>query len=274
MRNLLRLIAALLILGGATALYAFAEARRDPVVRRATIHLPRWPSGAPPVRAVLISDIHIGNATTDAHRLDRIVTRIDALNPDIILIAGDFIAGEGKLRAQRNAPAMVAPLSRLRAPLGVVAVLGNHDWGTDAATVRVALERAHVTLLENSAIQRGPLAIGGIGDGATHHDKPQQTIAAMRALPGAPVVMTHSPDIPTPKLAGAPMLLAGHTHCGQIVLPVVGAIAPLTPLLRQRLCGVIREPNLSIIVTGGTGTSDAPLRLNAQPEFWLLTLGP
>lgn len=274
MRNLLRLIAALLILGGATALYAFAEARRDPVVRHATVHLPHWPSDAPPVRAVLISDIHTGNATTDAHRLDRIVTRIDALNPDIVLIAGDFIAGEGKPRAQRNAPAMVGPLSRLRASLGVVAVLGNHDWGTDAAIVRDALARAHVTLLENRAIRRGPLSIAGIGDAATHHDKPRQTIAAMRALPGAPIVMTHSPDIPTPKLAGASLLLAGHTHCGQVVLPIVGSVAPLTRLLRQRLCGIIREPKLATIVTGGTGTSDVPFRLNAPPEFWVLTLGP
>lgn len=274
MRPLLRLVAALLILGGAIALYAFAEARRDPVVRHATVRLPHWPSGAPPVRAVLVSDIHIGNATTDAHRLDRIVMRIDALKPDIILIAGDFIAGNGRASAKRDAPAMVAPLSRLHAPLGVVAVLGNHDWGTDAGLVRDALQRSHVTLLENGAIRRGPLAIGGIGDETTGHDKPQQTIAAMRTLPGAPVAMSHSPDIATTKLKGAPLLLAGHTHCGQIVIPGLGAVAPLTPLLRQRLCSIHREPGLTTIVTGGTGTSDAPLRLGAPPEFWVLTFGP
>lgn len=274
MRSLLRIAAFLLILAVGLALYAFAEARRDPVVRRATVHLPRWPVGAKPVHAVLMSDVHIGNAATDAHRLDRIVAQVNALRPDIVLIAGDFIAGHGRENAVRDGAAMVGPLSRLRAPLGVVAVLGNHDWWTDAGIVRSALRRAGITLVENTAIERGPLALGGIGDATTRHDRPSATIAAMRALPGAPVLMTHSPDIPTARLKGGPLLLAGHTHCGQIVLPGVGPVASLTPLLRQRLCGVYREPGLALVVTGGTGTSVAPLRLGAPPDLWLLTLGP
>lgn len=274
MRKILLALFLLLATAGLIALHALGEARRDPVVRDATIRLPHWPAGRPPVRAVLISDVHIGNRAMDAARLDRVVGRINALHPDIVLIAGDFIAGERPGTAAREGRAMVAPLSRLRAPLGVVAVLGNHDWTTGAAAVRAQLADAGVTLLENRAILRGPLAIGGIGDATTRHASPRETIAAMRRLPGAPVMITHSPDIASTMLAGAPLLLAGHTHCGQIVAPFWGSVAPLRPLLRQRLCGLYREPDRAFVITGGLGTSAAPFRLNAPPDIWLLTLGP
>jgi len=199
---------------------------------------------------------------------------VNALRPDIVLIAGDFIAGHSAREAIPARAALVGPLSRLRAPLGVVAVLGNHDWWTDPRPLRAALARANVTLLENRAIARGPLAIGGIGDATTRHARPREVIAAVRRLPGAPVLMTHSPDIRSPLLVGAPLLLAGHTHCGQVVLPLFGPVALRAPLLRQRVCGLYREPGLGVVVTGGLGTSVLPFRLNAPPDLWLLTLGP
>lgn len=274
MRLILRILLVPLLLCGAIALYGFLEARADPVVRTATIRLPHWPAGQRPVRAALVSDIHVGNAVMDAARLGRIVDQVNALHPDIVLLAGDFIAGHGERNGREDSRSLVAPLSRLRAPLGVVAVPGNHDWWTDPVAVTRALREAHVTVLSNRAVERGPLAIGGIDDETTHHDRPTETIAAMRALPGAPVLMTHSPNFASARLAGAPLLLAGHTHCGQIVLPGIGPVAPLMPLLRQRLCGLYREPGLAVVVTGGVGTSVAPLRIGAPPDLWLLTLGP
>jgi len=264
----------LFLAGLALGAHGFREARRDPVVRIATIGLPNWTAGARPVRAVLLSDIHIGTAAMGPERLNRIVDRINALEPDVVLIAGDFIFGHGADNAARLGPAMVAPLSRLRAQLGTIAVLGNHDHWTGAAAVRDQLARAHVTVLDNQAIARGPLAIGGVGDDFTGRANLPATVAALRRLPGARLVLTHSPDIAPDLPDDVTLLLAGHTHCGQVVLPLLGALSDVSRYGARYRCGIRREGARTVIVTAGLGTSGVPYRLGAPPDLWLLTLGP
>lgn len=254
----------------ATVLLAWmaASARADPVVRRARVAMPDWPSGARPVTLLLWSDLHIGNRATDAARLTRIADQVNALRPDLVVLAGDFVAGHERADAA-EAPGLTAPLARLRPPLGTVAVLGNHDHWTNAAAVRRALQRAGVRVLANDAIRAGPLAIGSLDDGVTRHDRLPATLAAMARVGGAPVLLTHTPEVP-----GFPrgLVVAGHTHCGQIVLPFVGPPAEVTH--ERYRCGIVREGARATIVTAGTGTSVLPLRLGAPPDLWLLTLGP
>lgn len=265
----LPLLAALLL-----AAYAFAEARRDPVVRTAAIALPAWPAGARPVRAVLLSDVHVGTAAMRPERLSRIVDQVNALHPDIVLIAGDFIFGHDSDGAAKLGPAMVAPLSRLRAPLGVVAALGNHDHWTGVAVVRDQLRRAHVTVADNAALARGPLAIGVVGDDFTGRADLPGAVRALRRLPGARLVLTHSPDIAPDLPPDIALLLAGHTHCGQVVLPLLGPVSEVTRYGARYRCGVRREGGRTVVVTAGLGTSGGPFRLGAPPDLWLLTLGP
>jgi uncharacterized protein len=272
-RKFLLALLVLLVVLASFPLYAWLEARRMPVVRSATIHLPRWPAGAAPVKAVLISDIHIGTSAMDVHRLDRIVDQINMIHPDIVLIAGDFIAGHQPDNAARYGGAMVVPLSRLRPPLGVVATLGNHDNWTEVGLVRRQLAAAHVLVLENEAVELGPLAIGGLGDRTTGHDKIARTWRAVAALPGAPVLLTHAPDLAPNLPAKAPLLLAGHTHCGQVILPFYGPVSDDTRYTDYR-CGIHREARRAVLVTAGLGTSIIPLRLGAPPDLWVLTLGP
>lgn len=272
MRRLLLVLSLLLVAVAGVAAYAFAEARRDPVVRRATIALPLWPPGTPPIRVVLLSDIHIGSAVSDATRLRRIVARVDALRPDLILIAGDFIFGERADGASLHGPAMIAPLRRLRAPLGVVAVVGNHDYHTGIDVVRRDLAAAGIRLLRNQAAHVGPLSIGGIDDSVTGHAKVIATTNMARKTPGARIILTHSPDIARFLAPDMTLLLAGHTHCGQIVLPVIGPVAEVAAA-RYR-CGLMREGGRTVIVTAGIGISGVPFRLGAPPDLWLLTLGP
>lgn len=265
------LVLAGLLLAG----YSFAEARRDPVVRRAAIALPDWPAGAAPIRAVLLSDVHVGTAAMDGARLTRIVGQINALRPDIVLIAGDFIYGHAPGSASRLGEAMVAPLSRLRAPLGVVAALGNHDHWTGAEAVRGQLRRAGATVVaDNAAIARGPLAIGVAGDDFTGRADLPGTVAAMRRFAGARVILTHSPDIAPNLPDEISLLLAGHTHCGQVVLPLLGPISEVSRFGVRYRCGVRREGGRTVVVTAGLGTSGGPFRLGAPPDLWLLTLGP
>jgi predicted MPP superfamily phosphohydrolase len=273
-RRALLILAVLIAATGLFATYCLLEARRDPIVRRANVDLADWPRGAPPIRVVLISDIHIGTAAMGPERLTRIVAQIDALHPDLILIAGDFIYGHDPAGAARLGARMIGPLSKLHAPLGTIAVLGNHDWWTGAAKVREQLAQAHIRTLDNAAMTVGPLALGGAGDDFSGHTNLPVTLRAVRVLPGAHVLLTHSPDIAPELPPDMPLLLAGHTHCGQVVLPFYGPISDVTQYHARYRCGIRHEGARTVIVTGGLGTSGGPFRLGAPPDLWLLTLGP
>ena len=268
-RPLLRLALILMLAAVASFAWMHHVARADPVVRRATVHLPDWPAGQAPMRIVLLSDIHIGNAAMDAARLTRIVDQVNALRPDLVLIAGDFVHGLDPGDGALYSEALIAPLSQLRAPRGVLAVPGNHDHQAALTGLAPALARAGVTLLVDGATERGPLAIGGIADG-TWQQSIDRTIVALDRLPGAKVVMAHYPDAVTRLPRNVHLLLAGHTHCGQIRLPWYGALSPVG---RARYaCGWVRDPGRLTLVTAGVGTSIMPLRLGAYPDMWLLTL--
>lgn len=262
-----RLLLLLLVVTG-FLLFAFAESRRDPVVRRATLALADWPRGAPPLRVALVSDLHLGNASTNVARLTRIADQVSGERPDLILIAGDLVAGA----REKSVPELAGPLSHLHAPLGIVAVPGNHDWRVGIDAIRQALRRAGIPMLQNQAITRGPLALGGLDDEGTGHSRSKQVLAALDQLPGARVVMGHTPD-DAPQFARG-LVLAGHTHCGQVVLPLIGAPVMMSRYGERYRCGLVREGARTVVIGAGTGTSDVPLRFNAPPDWWLLTLGP
>lgn len=274
MRRALYFLAGLIAALGLFATICFVEATSDPIVRRATVALPGLPPTAAPIRMVLISDIHIGSAAMGPRRLRHIVGQINALRPDLVLIAGDFIFGYDPAGAAKLGPAMIGPLSQLRARFGTIAVSGNHDWWTGMAFVRDQLERAHIRLLSNRAVAIGPLAVGGIDDDYSGHAGVAATLDQVRALPGAPLLLSHSPDVAPDLPPDMPLLLAGHTHCGQVVLPFYGPISDVTRYGTRYRCGVKHEGPHTVIVTAGLGTSGAPFRFGAPPDLWLITLVP
>lgn len=274
-RRILRRLFLLSALAGA-ALVAFAywTAVADPVVRTARVPVAGWPAGERPLRLLLISDIHVGGPDMPPGRLDRIVGRINALSPDIVLIAGDFVTDKRLATRHYSHDAAVAPLAGLRPRLATVAVLGNHDHWRDSAAARRALARAGVRLLENQAVQIGPLAVGGLDDDFTDRADVPATLMALRRLKGPKLILSHSPD-PFPKLGGDVFLtLAGHTHCGQIAPPLIGPLSTMSDYGRRYACGLVREDGRTLIVTAGLGTSGIPLRLGAVPDMWLVEVGP
>jgi predicted MPP superfamily phosphohydrolase len=269
-----RFLLLMVALGLALLGWCYWTAIADPVVREAEVALPDWPAGAPPVRALLMSDLHVAGPDMPPERLARIVAQANGLRPDIVLIAGDFISDKKASTRSYSLAEAVAPLAGLRSRLGTIAVLGNHDHWRNEAEARAALTGIGVRVLDNDAVAAGPLAIGGLDDAFTHHQDLGAMLNALRALPGARIVLSHSPD-PFPDLPrDATFMLAGHTHCGQIRLPLLGPVSTMSAYGDRYACGLIRENGRILIVSAGLGTSILPLRLGAVPDMWLIRLVP
>jgi predicted MPP superfamily phosphohydrolase len=264
----------LLVLGfGGLALigWMYCTATADPVVRRAAVSLPGLTE---PLRTVLASDLHVARPDMPPARLAHIVSQINALRPDLVLLAGDFI-GDGYLADPvYSAEEAIQPLKGLRTRLGAFAVFGNHDHWNDAPAVRRALAAANVRLLVNEAARAGPLTIGGLDDDFTARADIAGTAERMRGL-GAPfLLLSHSPD-PFAALPGdISLMLAGHTHCGQVRLPLIGAPTYQSRHGGRFACGRIVERGRTLIVSAGLGTSGVPLRLLARPDIWVIELRP
>ncbi|HZG08552.1 MAG TPA: metallophosphoesterase [Allosphingosinicella sp.] len=270
-----RILAVVLVLGAiglATILYAYRTAVSDPVVRRAEFALLPPEGAEAPVRLVLISDIHVAGPDMPPARLARIVQQINALAPDAVLIAGDLVSDKRVSTRHYSLEDAISPLSGLSARLGVYAVLGNHDHWRHAGRARAALRGAGIAVLDNAAARAGPLAIGGLDDAHTgRHDLPA-TWAEMRAAGGVPVLLSHSPD-PFPDVPDEiGLMLAGHTHCGQIRLPLIGTLSTMSAHGDRYACGIVQEGGRTLVVGAGVGTSILPLRLGAVPDIWEITL--
>ena len=255
----------LLLFVGLVVAYGYAEARRDPLVRSAAFADPDWPANARPVRLVLMADSHVQGPDMPPERLARIVAQVNALKPDVVVLAGDYTTSNPLATKTYSLATAVEPLRALHGK--VIAVLGNHDR-SDPEQARAALQAVGATVLQDNAIQVGPLAIAGI------RRRLPPAMRELRALKGTRMVLSHSPD-PFSRLDDSiPLMLAGHTHCGQVVLPLVGAIITGSRYGRRYTCGIIREGEKTLIVTAGLGTSRLPLRLGAPPDLWLITIGP
>ena len=278
MRSLRRqVLAAVLVVLAAVCGFGLHEARSDPIVRRAQIMLVGGDPQAPPLRIALVSDIHVQNWAMPAWRLNRVVDQINAQHPDAILLAGDFVNGSGAQSWDFHPWAMVSPLSRLHAPLGVHAVLGNHDVDSSQPFVEGALRQAGIDVLNNRAIRIGPIALIGMSMYDAERPKLAPVLAQARALGGFPVLMTHRPPFAGQIQDDIPLVLAGHTHCGQIVIGSwhndydwIKGVARFEPSLR---CGIRRFGPHLVVVTAGVGAATIPpIRIDAPPDFWILTL--
>ena len=273
MSMFIRALLGALALGAAIVIGAYVATIVDPIVIEQRIDLPDWPKGARPIRVVLLADIHLGNESMGEARLRRIVAQVNVLHPDLVAIAGDFLAGYDKPAARRRSVTLAAVLKDLNAPLGTVAVLGNHDMGTSPQVVTDALTDVGITVLQNSAVRKGPLAIGGLGDGYSGSARVEPMLAALKPLRGARITIMHSPAQVPLLPQDISLVLAGHTHCGQITLPSYGPLTlPTVPA--RHACGLVTEGSRRIVISGGLGTSKLPLRVGAPPDLWLLTLGP
>jgi predicted MPP superfamily phosphohydrolase len=248
------------------------------VVSRSELVLPRWPSRLAGLRVALLSDLHVGSPFWDLQALSRLVERTNAEKPDLVLLAGDYLIN-GVRGGHFVAPEPVADrLAALEAPLGVFAVLGNHDWWNDGERTRRALAARGITVLEESA-RRLELAgasfyVVGLADQITRASNPRAVLGALPA--DAPtLVLVHEPDVfeSFERLGLSPTLtLAGHTHGGQVWLPLLGRQVVPSRFGARYAYGHVVEGGRHLFVTSGVGTSIFPIRLLVPPEIAVLTL--
>lgn len=245
------------------------------VINRYKMALPRWPIAASYLRIVVLSDLHVGAPHIGQKMLEKIVEKTNQENPDLILLCGDYLI-TGVVGGNFVEPKEIfSTLSQLRAKYGVYAVLGNHDWWWDGKKTAQAIESAGITLLENKNqkidIDGMPLRLVGIGDEFTHHDNIQQAMNGVSESEFM-ITFTHSPDLFLEIPRSADLNIAGHTHGGQVNLPIVGR--PIVPSrYKQRYAaGIIYENGETYFVTTGVGTSIFPIRFRVVPEISVLEI--
>lgn len=253
---------------------AWRDTMSRPVVQHMEITLPGLPQGTPPLTIVLMADIHVAGPDMPPSRVMTIVKQVNALKPDLIMIAGDFISDKRTATYHYPTEEALAPLAKLTPAIATIAVPGNHDHWRGIGGIQRALEEAGIDVLTNEARQYGPLVVGGLDDDFTQHADLPRTLSAMGQLEGGRIVLSHSPD-PFPDLpSGTGLLLAGHTHCGQIRYPWGGTPATMSRYGQKYACGVVRENGNMLIASGGLGTSLLPFRFLTKPELWLITIRP
>lgn len=278
--RVLRRVFLWLMLAGVVAALGFAAwgywvETWPPMVRRALVTLPAPELAGKRVRLALASDIHVGNHGMSPARLDRVVDQIMAEHPDAIMLAGDFVNGEKPGDQAVHIEMLTAPLSRLHAPLGVFAVLGNHDGDTDPEGVTAALQQAGITVLRNEVAKAGPLVLAGYDRYTRHRKHPKSLFKLARAVGGPIIAVEHAPNLGRKLPPDVPVLLAGHTHCGQVNLPglssshsFIDGRSLYDPVFR---CGLVDWQGHVVVVTGGVGSGSFPLRIGTRPDFWMIT---
>ncbi len=244
----------------------------------------RWPAGAPPLRIGVITDIHAVRPWMPPSRISNIVERMNELNPDIIVLLGDYVNALRRHYYTEKVPIAewIAALKPLEAPLGVHAILGNHDWWShEVPLIRRAFDKAGIHMLENSVLKlkRGnePFWLAGLGDQLAFHshgtDDLEGTLSQITGKEPT-ILLAHEPDIFERVPRSVSLTLAGHTHGGQVYIPFVGrpAYDAYGAKFARWAYGHIQEQGRQMVVSSGLGLSNLPVRFLVPPEIAIVTL--
>ena len=267
--------------GAGSGAYMAWEAKR-PVVNAFATVLRDLPAAFDGLRVAFLSDTHHGPFVPLTY-LAGVVEMTNALRPDVVLLGGDYVQRRRAaflhlgIDHRRYVQPGIDVLADLRAPLGRFAVLGNHDYATDAALTRRALADAGFTDLTNAGVwlERpggARLRVAGVDDCRKGRPRLRQALGDLRAGEAC-LLLTHNPDfVERVRDERVDLVLSGHTHGGQVVLPLVGA--PLVPSRygQKYRAGTVYGPRARVFVTTGVGTIGPPVRFRCPPEVALMTL--
>jgi len=292
-RHFFKVLGGLGALGVSTTAYGFGEPVLQLGVTRYRLSPPQWPADFR-LNIAVIADLHACDPWMSLERIHNIVERTNSLNADIIVMLGDYVAGHRRVTRFIPAGEWAPVLAGLKAPLGVHAILGNHDWwedktvqreGKGLTVARRALEASGIPVYENDAkrLSKGgrPFWLAGLGDQLAYMParrfRPVRRIGVddlgatlSKVTDDAPIVLlAHEPDVAKRVPARVALQLSGHTHGGQVRL---FGWSPVSPSGQQLAYGHIRM-NCDVVVSGGLGCSIMPFRLGVPPEIVLVSLG-
>ena len=271
------------LLGAAgLALYSGEVARHWIEIRRIDIHLRSLPAAFDGLRIAQLSDIHM-DEYTEPFFLRHAIAEVNRLQPDLILLTGDFVSsGPRWKKFAVGAAWQCANILRELACRQLYAILGNHDVLISARGVSRALTANGITMLTNAnlPIERGGgrIWLAGLDDPVEGHPDPEKAIPpSIRNVANEPVVlMCHAPDyadylLTQPAGQAVDLMVSGHTHGGQFCLPLVGPLV-LPTLGENYVEGWFQLGTMQLYVNRGLGTVGLPFRLNCPPEITLITL--
>ncbi len=234
-----------------------------------------WPKACDGLSVAVLADLHAGAPHIGLEQIARVVEMTNSAQPDLILLAGDYVI-HGVLGGEFMEPERAAAfLSKLRAPLGVYAVLGNHDWWLDTARVGRAITDNGMTLLEDTSaplqFDECAFTLVGISD---FWEGPHDVDKAFAGVePGSPIIaFTHNPDVFPELPIPVSLAIAGHTHGGQVNLPGVGRLIVPSAHGERFAAGIIMEAGQDYFVSTGIGTSILPVRFRVPPEIAFVEL--
>ncbi len=267
--------AVILLLILSCGIYAFFIEPNRLIVDQQTIQVEAWPKELSGLRIAIIGDIHTGGPFINEKKLGRIVDLTNQQNPDLIVLLGDYMSPNSWHSHRVEPEVTAAALKNLRAPLGVYAVLGNHDWWYSGIKVRRALEADGIPVLEDDVAEirwrSTSFWLAGLADLWTRPQHIDETIAKVPT--GATVIaLTHNPDIFPSLPQSVPLLLAAHTHGGQVRLPLIGTPIVPSDFGPKYTAGHVFENSHHLFVTTGIGTSILPVRFRVVPEIVILTV--
>jgi hypothetical protein len=263
------------------------------VVRRYALRPAAWPQGLT-LRAVVVADVHAGNPSMSMSRIEGLVDLANGLSGDVILLLGDYSVSHPFHTGKIPLADIGKTLAGLKAPLGVHAVLGNHDWWEDHDAQRLgrgpirtrrAFEAAGLPIYENDVVRLAKdghdFWLAGLGDQWAFRGPNSPSLDGVDDLPGtlakisggAPVILlAHEPDI-FPQVPDRVVLtVSGHTHGGQV------NIFGWTPIVPSKygsryVYGHTIEDGRNLIVSGGLGCSVIPVRFGRPPEIVVIDIG-
>jgi predicted MPP superfamily phosphohydrolase len=243
------------------------------VVRREELRLERWPAALDGFRVGVLTDLHSGMPHAGLDAVERAAEALTAERPDLVCLLGDFIDRRAVFARPISPDALAARLAPLAAaPRGAFAVLGNHDWYAGARRIADALSDVGVTVLEDSAAPAGEgLWVAGAGD---YRIRGARVDRALMPVPddAAVLLLSHDPDAFPAVPSRVALTLAGHTHGGQVGIPLLRRPFVPSHYGERFLHGHVVERDRHLHVSSGIGTSGLPVRFLRPPEVVSLTL--
>ncbi|HWW87888.1 MAG TPA: metallophosphoesterase [Vicinamibacterales bacterium] len=248
-----------------TGAYGFLYGRHELEVTRATIPVDGWPAALAGLRIGLLTDLHRSRFVSHedvAHAVETLMTE----HPDLIVLGGDYVTD----RDHRYVGPSAEALAPLAAPHGVFAILGNHD---DDHEMPAALGKNGVEVLKDArtrlTIHHEAIDLIGI---RYWTKRPADIALLAQSSASASLLLAHDPRrLNEAAVLGVPLVLSGHTHGGQVVLPLVG---PLAARKFPVIAGIGRRDRTTMFVSRGVGTVYVPVRVNCPPEVAVLTIQP